>query len=166
MSKGKTIRCFDYINHPYVKVRDALSADVPVVFRNATKAAALRAKTVASELRVNIGAVEVGADISISVEKIEKRPMDVTSTALTRLELQWKATKMPRLFPLMKAELSVYPLTATETQLDFQGTYEPPLGLLGDAVDAVVGHRIAEASVHRFIKEVAAYLREELSDKG
>jgi hypothetical protein len=29
----------------------------------------------------------------------------------------------------MKAELSIYPLTSTETQLDLGGLYEPPLGL-------------------------------------
>jgi hypothetical protein len=62
----------------------------------------------------------------------------------------------------MRAELSVYPLTATETQLDFAGRYEPPLGALGSAMDAMVGHRIAEASVHRFLQDVAAYLRREL----
>jgi hypothetical protein len=62
----------------------------------------------------------------------------------------------------MSAELSIYPLTATETQLDFLGRYEPPLGAVGGAVDAVVGHRIAEASVHRFLSDVAAYLRRSL----
>jgi len=66
---------------------------------------------------------------------------------------------MPRLFPLMKAEISIYPFTATETQLDFLGVYKPPLGLLGKAVNAIIGHRIAEASVHRFVSDVAAYLR-------
>jgi hypothetical protein len=63
----------------------------------------------------------------------------------------------------MNAELSIYPLTAKETQLDFLGTYDPPLGVLGDALDAIVGHRIGEASVHRFIQNVATYLRSELS---
>jgi hypothetical protein len=62
----------------------------------------------------------------------------------------------------MHAELSVYPLTATETQLDFSGDYEPPFGILGNAVNAIVGHRIAEASVHRFVTEVAEYLRSTL----
>ena len=62
----------------------------------------------------------------------------------------------------MSAELSVYPLTGTETQLDFHGHYEPPLGLLGGAVDAVIGHKIAEASVHRFVSDVAHYLRDTL----
>jgi hypothetical protein len=62
----------------------------------------------------------------------------------------------------MKAELSIYPLTATETQLDFKGQYEPPLGPLGKAVNAMVGYRIAEVSVHRFVNDVAGYLRQTL----
>ena len=69
---------------------------------------------------------------------------------------------MPRLFPLMKAELFIYPLTATETQLDFVGLYEPPLGAVGKAVNAIVGHRLAEVSVHRFVNDVAGYLRQAL----
>jgi hypothetical protein len=77
--------------------------------------------------------------------------------------LEWEAAKMPRLFPFMKAELAIYPLTATETQLDLSGHYEPPLGLLGDAMNAIAGHRIAEASVHRFLTDVAAYLRKALA---
>jgi hypothetical protein len=59
----------------------------------------------------------------------------------------------------MHAELAVYPLTSTETQLEFSGDYEPPLGLLGGAVDAVAGHRIADASIHRFVTELAESLR-------
>jgi len=66
------------------------------------------------------------------------------------------------LFPLMNGELAIYPLTSTETQLDFLGFYEPPLGAVGKAVNAVAGHRIAEVSVHRFIDDVAAYLRQSL----
>jgi len=68
----------------------------------------------------------------------------------------------PRLFPLMKGELSIYPLTSTETQLDFSGEYEPPLGALGKTMNAIVLHRVAEASVHRFINDVAGYPRKTL----
>ena len=63
----------------------------------------------------------------------------------------------------MRGELAIYPLTGRETQIDFSGTYEPPMGWLGSAVDAVVGHRIAEASVDRFVKQVAEYLRSNLA---
>jgi hypothetical protein len=82
---------------------------------------------------------------------------------VTRLQLEWQAAKMPNLFPLMKAELSIYPLTASETQLDFLGLYEPPFGAVGKAMNAIVGHRIAEVSVHRFVSDVTAYLRQVLA---
>jgi hypothetical protein len=45
---------------------------------------------------------------------------------------------MPRLFPLMKGELSAYPLTSAETQLDFSRVYEPPFGTVGKTMNAVV----------------------------
>jgi hypothetical protein len=160
MNTGREIRCFDYVNHPYEQVRDALIADAPAVFQAATKAAASRAQSVASELRVNVGGIGVATDIAISVKKIEEKISESMGTPGTRLELEWEATNLPSLFPFMRAELDIYPLTATETQLDFFGLYEPPLGAMGKALNAMLGHRIAEVAVHRFVNDVAAYLRE------
>ena len=54
---------------------------------------------------------------------------------------------------------AVGPITSTETQLDFGGGYEPPMGPLGGALDAMIGHRIADASIHRFLADVAHHLR-------
>ena len=81
-----------------------------------------------------------------------------------RLMLEWEAAKSPHLFPFMRAELSIYPLTATETQLDFSGYYNPPFGPLGNVINTLVGHRIAEVSVHRFVTDVAGYLRTTLAE--
>ena len=64
---------------------------------------------------------------------------------------------------LMDAELSIYPFTATETQLDFFGHYEPPFGMVGKTMNAVLGYRIAEVSVHHFLTDVAEYLRQSLT---
>lgn len=162
MSKGLEIRCYDYVNHPYEKVRDVLRRDALVVFQSATKAAASRAQSVAAELHVDFGAIGVKADIKISVKNIEENVADAKSGPATRLQLEWGAATAPGFFPFMKADLSAYPLTSTETQLDFWGVYEPPFGALGRAMNAVAGHRIAEASVHRFINDVAEYLRKTL----
>ena len=162
MSKGREIHCYDYVNHPYEQVRDALTKGALAVFQGATKAAASRAQSIASELRLDIGGIGIGADIRVSVQNIAVKDQEAMSAPATRLQLEWEAATMPRLFPLMKAELSIYPLTATETQLDFKGFYEPPLGPLGKVVNAVVGHRIAEVSVHRFVSDVAGYLRQVL----
>jgi hypothetical protein len=163
MAKSREVRAFDYVNFPYEGVRTVLTTDALAVFQSATRAAAGRTQSVASALRVEIAGIEFGKEIEISVRQKEQKPK---GAAITRLQVDWKAAKSPGLFPLMKAELSIYPLTATETQLDFSGKYEPPLGWLGTAVNAAVGHRIAEASVHRFVAEVAHYLRTELENQA
>lgn len=146
MGKGREIRCYDYVNHPYEQVRDALSKDPLRVFQSATNAAASRARSIASELRVEAGGIALQADINISIKKIDEKTSKTTGGPVTRLQLEWQAAKIPSLFPIMKAELLVYPLTRTETQLDFSGFYEPPFGALGKTVNAIIGHRIAEGS--------------------
>ncbi|MGE5322769.1 MAG: hypothetical protein ACM3SW_07900 [Actinomycetota bacterium] len=162
MSKGPEIRCFDYVNHPYERVRDALKENALAVFQSATKAAASRAQSVAAELHVDFGGIAVSTDIKIDVQSVEEKVAAGSSPA-TRLTLEWEAATMPRLFPLMKGELSIYPLTSTETQLDFSGVYSPPFGALGKSINAIVLHSMAEASVHRFIADVAGYLRRTLA---
>jgi len=159
MSKGREMQHFDYVNHPYGKVRDVMKADAIPVFVRATKGASARADTVAAQLHVSVGGLDVGTDIEISVNKIEDVPGAGKMAPGMRILFEWKAVKSARLFPLMHAELHIFPLTATETQLEFTGHYDPPLGVLGSAVDAVVGNRVAEASIHRFVTEVAEHLR-------
>ena len=163
MRTGREIRSYDYVNHPYERVRDALGQNALTVFQSATKAAASRAQSVAAELHVDFGGVGVKADINISVKSIEEKIVEATSSPSTRLLLEWEAASVPGLFPLMKGDLSVYPLTSTETQLDFCGLYEPPFGAVGRTMNAIVGHRIAEVSVHRFVSDVAGYLRRALA---
>ena len=161
--KGRKIRCYDYVNHPYERVRDAMKQNALIVFQTATKTAASRAQSVAAELRVDFAGIGVKTDIKIDLKGIHEKIPRSASMPTTKLSLEWEAAKMPRLFPLMKGELLVYPLTVTETQLDFSGVYKPPFGAVGKTMNAIVGHRIAEVSVHRFVSEVAAYLRQALS---
>ena len=144
-------------------LRAVYRKDAPAVFQSATKAAASRAQSIASELQIDMGGIRIEADIRVSVKNIEVKDHEVMSGPATRLHLEWEAARLPRLFPLMKADLSIYPITATETQLDFNGLYEPPLGPLGKALNAMVGHRIAEVSVHRFVSDLAGYLRKTLA---
>jgi len=163
MKEPLKVRSYDYVNRPYEHVRDALKKDALNVFQAATKAAASRAQTIASELHIDFGGIGVKTDITITVKGIEEKLAEAGLGPITRLLLEWEATSMPRLFPLMKGELSIYPLTSSETQLDFWGIYEPPFGAVGRTLNAMVGHRIAEVSVHRFVDDVADYLRHNLS---
>jgi len=62
----------------------------------------------------------------------------------------------------MEASLSAYPLSSRETQLDLHGRYRPPLGTVGTALDAAVGHRIAEATLLRLLRDVRTVMITEL----
>ena len=160
VAAAREIRSFDYVNYPYERVRAALTADAPrSVPRGHGSGVVARAvgRIGPACHRRRIGGGEGDRDCRARDRGATGRPSPRPPS--TRVHLEWEAASAPALFPLMRADLLVYPLTATETQLDFSGRYEPPLGWLGSAVNAAVGHRIAEASVHRFVSEVADHLR-------
>lgn len=159
MNTSQKIRSYDYVNHPFETVSRALSSEPLTVFQAATKTAAARANSLVAELHVDLGGIKLGADIAIRIRDISHLPAQGLDGPSTVIYLEWEAASHPHLFPFMKAELAIYPLTTTETQLDFSGIYEPPLGVVGSAMNAVAGHRIAESSVHRFVSEVAEHLR-------
>ena len=165
MSQSPTVRSYQYVNRPYEKVCQVLEGDPAAVFGRAAGAAESRAQGVAAALRVQLGVVEVGAEVNVEVEEVREEAGTATAPQATRLRLKWEAARNKGLFPVMRAELAAYPLTARETQLDFSGEYRPPLGPLGRAVDALVAHRLAEAAVHRFLEEVAAHLKERLANE-
>jgi hypothetical protein len=156
------LRCYDYVNRPYAAVRDALDADAAGLFARATSAAAARAEVVATQLRVQLGAIAVATDVVVRLTSTQTVRSPLHSLA-TCFALEWHSLRHPGWFPAMHASLTVYALSSYETQLVFEGHYDPPLGLLGDALDALMGRRIAEVSVLRFVQEVAAQLSLELA---
>lgn len=161
MTKRHELRCYDYVNHPYDEVRNALLHDPLGIFERATRSAAARANAIGAELHVRIGAIDVAADVAIHIDKVTeaRSPDDKPATQIT---ISWKAERRPGLFPEMTGTLAVYALSPRETQIELVGTYAPPLGVVGEAIDAVGLHRIAEASVQRFVSDVSAFLRREL----
>ncbi len=80
--------------------------------------------------------------------------MPVRGASLTTLPLEWWATGTPALFPKMEAELTVADLGDSLTQVQFQGTYQPPLGSVGRILDRAVLHRFAEVSVKDFVDTI------------
>jgi hypothetical protein len=158
------IRAYDYVNQPYEVVRAALTKDAASVFQRATKLAEARSGELVAALSVDVRGLELSADITLGVGEVseEQRGGSQLSRVL-RVPLSWQAAKSPGLFPIMRAEFLVYPLSSTETQVELHGHYEPPFGALGGVLDALAGHRLAEASVHRFVRAVVERLRNELA---
>lgn len=72
----------------------------------------------------------------------------------TILPVSWKATGPSAVFPVMDGDIEVAPLGPRLTQLSFSGRYEPPLSVLGRALDRALLHRVAEATVKDFLDRV------------
>ena len=161
MTKRHELRCYDYVNRPYAQVHDALVADALGIFSRATHSAATRAKDLGAELRVRFGALEISTDVEIQVAELAgaRSPDDRPAT---RLDLTWKSKRRPGLFPALVGSLWAYALGPRETQIELVGSYDPPMGAIGEAIDSIALHRIAEASVQRFVSDVASFLRNEL----
>ncbi len=164
MAIERTLRCYDYVNQPFPQVDAALRRDAAGIFARATRSAAEREHSVGVQLHVRVGVLDVATDVRVELGPVKDTMSSPYGYPVVVFPLTWASLKSPSLFPCMKATLSVYPLSGTETQLEFEGTYDPPFGWIGDAVDAMVGHRIAEASALQFVRDIAALLRSELAD--
>ena len=84
----------------------------------------------------------------------------IRAHAHTTVPLMWDATGSPGLFPRMLADLIVAPLGSSRAQLTFRGSYDPPLGPVGEMLDRALLHRVAEASVKAFMDRIASALGE------
>lgn len=160
MTSARTLRSYDYVNQPLAPVLSALKRGASGIFSRATNGAAEREHALGVQLRVKIGPLDVATDVHVEVGPVEEP--NASDPEVTVFPLTWSSASSPSLFPHMQAKLRVYPLSSSETQLELDGTYDPPFGLLGEAIDSVAGHRIAEACVLHFVQDVAAQLRTEL----
>jgi hypothetical protein len=150
----RELHCYDYVNQPYEAVRATLLANPLGVFTRATSPSSVDN---GAELHVKVGALDVSAEVAIEVrDVVETRAHD---RAVTQIDFTWHAVRHPHLFPTMTAFVRCFELSPTETQLEVSGSYEPPLGITGQAVDALAMHRVAEESVKNFVRDIANYLR-------
>ena len=144
----RELRCYDYVNAPCDDVITALRADARGVFARATDDA----------LRANIAGIDFTVPIAIQIGEVKQ--IEAYGIPATRFPISWKGAHRGWLFPTMTANLDVYALSSRETQLDFQGGSDPPLGVIGELGDALVAQRIAEATVKDFLRTIAAHMRE------
>jgi hypothetical protein len=162
MAASHKLHCYEYVNRPYEQVRDALAQRGPTIFQRATTSAANRTDRLVSKLHVGMAGFDVSVDIRIKILAVAEDAQPVAHLPAMRMTLRWEAAHVSALFPSMTAVLSAWPLYGTETQLEVDGRYALPLGIVGNAVDTIVGHRLADATVHRFLEDIVEQLRLEL----
>lgn len=98
--------------------------------------------------------ISVGAPVLAKTVRVETA-QPVRGDKQSTLPLTWEATGTPGLFPRADADLVLAALGSDVTQIAFRGTYRPPLGVIGRALDRTLLHHLAEASVKQLLEDVA-----------
>jgi hypothetical protein len=159
---ARHIYTYDYIEAPFDAVAQLLAQDAPRALQDATEAAAAHADEVTGRLHIEIGDFEIGREIAIEVGDFEPKGIRTVSVPIS-----WRAAERSALFPSLEAtlEVSALALHPPLTQVSLIATYVPPLGPLGAAGDALLGHRVAEAALHRFLRDVVARIQIALEER-
>jgi hypothetical protein len=71
--------------------------------------------------------------------------------SMTSLPLTWEPIGLEGLLPRLDATIEVGSLGQDRTQLAISARYRPPLGVVGRAIDRVLLHRVAEATLKDFL---------------
>ena len=139
---------FVHVNRPFSEVESSLVAQLANLgpFAHA-------AYREGEHLRDKVG---VGSDHPVMAKTIQLvAGTPIRGDHQTTVPFAWEATGTPGLFPRLDADLIVATVGPELCQVAMRGTYAPPLGPLGRALDRAVLHRVAEASVKSFVDRVA-----------
>lgn len=164
LNQPRTLCGYEQINRPFEEVARILRGQSSDLFRRATTSAMDRIVMRAPSLRVEMAGFKIAVETRVLVRRIRDAPALSDGVPSLSVELTWESLRAPRLFPHMLAELAATPLSATWTQLVLRGAYWTPMGRLGAAIDAAMGHRLAETAANQFLEDVTAQLRRELGD--
>lgn len=92
--------------------------------------------------------------------RLEIGPREVQRKGLV-YPIRWVATGASSLFPTLTADLVLSHAGPIGTRISFEGTYEPPMGPLGKAIDRVALRRLAESTVKNWVDRLAQALAAE-----
>jgi hypothetical protein len=67
------------------------------------------------------------------------------------ISIRWTPTRLNRLLPTMEADLKVRSAERGSSELELEGHYRPPLGVVGLVIDRVVGRFVASATAKTFL---------------
>jgi len=103
------------------------------------------------------GLSRIGAAGLSKLVRVQARELADTD-GCARWAIRWEATGTGgALFPVFDADLGLVPV-GNCTVLTLTGSYRPPFGPLGAALDRVIMHRVAAATARNFLDRVAAQI--------
>jgi len=104
------------------------------------------------------GLTRVGLTGLSKLVRVQVRELAATEGS-ARMAIRWEATGPGgALFPVLDADITLEPAGEQVTLLKMAGSYRPPLGAMGQAMDRVILHRVAAATIRSFAERVAAQI--------
>jgi hypothetical protein len=149
------VRYYVELSLPVAKVEQAVVGS-PAGWLSAVAGAA---QARGDELLGEVGVGPLGARLGRPVRIHLGEPVRFASG--TSLPMGWEPVGLEGLFPRLDATLELGSLGADRTQLAISARYRPPLGGVGRAVDRVLLHRVAEATVKDFLDRVGAAITDQ-----
>jgi hypothetical protein len=147
------VQDFIVIERPYEQTCRALVANPAGILGASTVEAS---KQVAS-LRPRVGPSGAPEVLQRRVE-LSVGPVRHSGDA-TLVAFSWESDGvLGALLPHFEGDLEVAPLGLDTTELTIRGRYDPPGGSIGQKLDRVVLHRLAESTVRAFLGDIAARL--------
>lgn len=156
----RPLYAYDYARVSFDDAIALLAEDPRGLLQSATDASMEHADEVVTNLHVEVAGFDLGRDVV--VELGEFQPVEALRCVLP---VSWRAASGHLLFPTVAATLEIAALSLQPpmVQVTLAGSYDPPLGPLGTMVDRALTQRMAEAVVHRFVKDVAARLEDRVA---
>jgi hypothetical protein len=141
------IRYFTELSLPVFKVEEALAG---------SPAGWLSALAGEAQARGDglLGEVGVGPRAQLRRQVRIRLGEPVHLPSMTSLPLTWEPVGLDGVLPELDANLELGSLGGNRTQLAISARYRPPLGVVGRAVDRVLLHRVAEATLKDFLDRV------------
>ena len=141
------VRYFVELPLPAAQVERALLDHPPGWLAEMAGVAQQRGDDLLTEVGVGVG--PLGTRLGRRVRIRLREPVQFPS--MTSLPLTWEPIGLEGLLPRLDADIELGSLGENRTQLAISARYRPPLGVVGRAVDRVLLHRVAEATLKDFL---------------
>ena len=132
------------------RVEEALLASPPGWLSSIAGAAQARGDELLTAVGVGPLGPRLGRRVAIRLGEPVRFP------SMLSVPLTWEPVGLESLLPRLDATIEVGALGQDRTQLAISARYRPPLGVVGRAIDRVLLHRVAEATLKDFLDRLGA----------
>lgn len=118
---------------------------------------------IAVSLRLDLAAFGLRGDLAIKHDVLMRFVPAEPKDCSISYDVEWTPAPAGP-YPRFSGTMRLLPAAdSRRSVLELSGAYEPPLGMLGAAFDAMLGHRIAAATLRAFAHDLASQISPDTS---